>query len=466
MAGLVQSIACPTSASRRQFLGRSLSSFGALAFNGILSADSKGAGPPLFPPRAKSVIYLYMEGGPSQVDTFDPKPLLRKRAGEPLPFETPATVFNISNKLMPSPFKFRRYGESGITISELFPNIARNADQLTVINSMHHGLSNHSAACYFSHTGDAMAGRPSVGSWLSFGLGSVNDNLPSFVVLDCGQAPSGGSQTWSSGFLPATHEGVRFREGNTPVEFLNSLDSSKELQLAKQATIETLYREKIKTRADDEQLKSIFANYRKAARMQVAVPDLLDLTDESAPTRQLYGVDNPVTQAFGKQCLIARRLVEAGVRFIEVFSPRVKADRWDQHNNLKQGHLNNAAAVDQPIAGLIHDLDARGLLDSTIVLWGGEFGRTPSSQGSTGRDHNPFGYSVFLAGGGFRAGYQHGATDEFGYYAIQGKVHLHDLHATILHQMGIDHKRLTYRYAGRDYRLTDVHGRVVQQLIS
>ena len=451
--------------SRRDFLQRSMGSFGSLALAGMLGSSASKAAVH-HPPRATSVIYLYMEGGPSQVDTFDPKPMLDKMAGQPLPFDKPSTVFNSSNKLMPSPFRFRQYGESGTHVSSLLPHIATCVDDMTFVHSMHHDVSNHSAACYMSHTGDPIAGRPSMGSWMTYGLGSENDDLPGFVVLDCGQAPSGGAYTWSSGFLPAAYSGVKFLKGKVSVEFLERAEKSAAHQTAKLQTIMALNRRTGRSAPPNPQLEALIASYEKAARMQAAVPELMDFTSESQATQTLYGMDDPATETFGSRCLLARRLVERGVRFVELFSPRVKADRWDQHNNLKEGHINNCLAVDKPIAGLLKDLKARGLLDSTIVLWGGEFGRTPSSQGGSGRDHNPFGYTVFLAGGGFQGGLHHGATDEFGYYAEQNKVHLHDLHATILHQMGVDHEKLTYRFSGRDFRLTDVHGRVVTDLLS
>lgn len=434
--------------------------FGALAFAGLASAASGH-----HTPRAKHIIYLYMEGGPSQVDTFDHKPLLAQRDGEPLPFETPSTVFNSSNKIMASPFRFARYGESGSWVSELLPHLSRQVDNLTFVHSMHHDTSNHSAACYLNHTGDPIAGRPSIGSWMSYGLGTENADLPGFVVLDCGQAPSGGVYTWSSGFLPARHCGVKFLKGDVSVEHLDALEDSPQQQSAKLRAIRDLARAS-QQRSGDQRIESLIASYETAARMQTAVPQVMDLAGESRATQDLYGMDDPMTELFGSRCLIARRLVERGVRFVEIFSPRVTADRWDQHGNLKQGHTNNCRAVDKPIAGLIADLKARGLLEETILLWGGEFGRTPSTQGKDGRDHNPFGYTVFLAGGGFRPGCHHGATDEFGYFARSDKVHLHDLHATILHQMGIDHQRLTYHFAGRDYRLTDVHGRIVHDLLA
>ena len=446
--------------SRRHFLKHAMGGFGALAFAGVANGSAQHHAA-----RAKHVIYLYMEGGPSQVDTFDYKPLLAKMHGEPLPFEKPATVFNSSNRIMGSPFKFARHGDSGSWVSDLLPNVARQVDRLTFVHSMHHETSNHSAACYMSHTGDPIAGRPSIGSWMSYGLGTGNADLPGFVVLDCGQAPSGGVYTWSSGFLPAKHGGVKFLKGDVSVEYLDRLEASSLQQFAKLRAIRALS-ESSRNRTEDARIESMIANYETAARMQHAVPEVMNLSGESQATQRSYGIDDSATRVFGSRCLIARRLVERGVRFVEIFSPRVTADRWDQHGNLKQGHINNCRAVDKPIAGLIADLAQRGLLEETIIVWGGEFGRTPSTQGKNGRDHNPYGYTVFLAGGGFRPGYHHGTTDEYGYFAQSDKVHLHDLHATILHQMGIDHQRLTYRFGGRDYRLTDVSGQVVRQMIS
>ena len=357
---------------RRQFLNAGLNGFGSLALAGLLSREAAARSDlqTHHPPRAKSVIYLYMEGGPSQVDTFDYKPQLQRRDGQTLPFEKPATVFNSSAKLMRSPFEFQQHGSSGSWVSELLPNLATCVDDLTFIHSLHHEVSNHSAGCYMSHTGDPIAGRPSMGSWITYGLGSENDNLPGFVVLDCGQAPSGGVFTWSSGFLPAVHAGVKFQRGDVPVEFLNSLEPSPELQAAKLRGILELNHLKRQRLSDDQRIDSVIANYEKAARMQVAVPDVMDLSRESRRTQSLYGMDNSRSEVFGSRCLMARRLVERGVRFVELFSPRVKADRWDQHGGLKQGHLNNCQAVDKPIAALIKDLKDRGLLDETDCVVG------------------------------------------------------------------------------------------------
>ena len=460
----------PSRHSRRSFLRNSFGGFGSLALAGLLESQNRshGASRTLhFAPRAKSVIHLYMEGGPSQLDTFDHKPDLRKRAGEELPFAKPATVFNSGSRIMPTPFAFRRHGKSGAWVSELFPHVAKVVDELTILRSLHHDISNHSSACYKTHTGEAIAGRPCMGSWVTYGLGSANNDLPGFIVLDCGQAPAGGVQTWSSGFLPADFEGVKFLNGKVTVEYLDRLEASQKRQRAKLDVIQALNRKHLaNSGGSDSALEAVIAGYEKAARMQTAVPELMGLAGESEATKKLYGLDNPRCATFGSRCLIARRLVERGVRFIEIFSPRVKADRWDQHGGLEVGHRANAVAVDQPIAALIRDLKSRGLLDEAIVMWGGEFGRTPSSQGKNGRDHNPFGYTMWCAGGGFEPGIRYGETDEFGYFAARDKVHLHDLHATILHQLGIDHERLTFRHAGRDYRLTDVHGKVVKKIVS
>ena len=451
----------PRMVTRRRFLQHSFGGFGALALSGLLGSERGGH----HSPKAKAVIHLYMEGGPSQVDTFDYKPKLAEWAGRNLPFEKPATVFNSSARVMPSPFTFARHGSSGAWVSEIFPHVARVVDELAIIRSLHHEISNHSSACYKTHTGEAMAGRPSMGSWITYGLGSPNQDLPGFVVLDCGQAPAGGAATWSSGFLPADFEGVKFLSGEVTVPFLDPLEETRQSQEKKLAVLARLNGRRLQRLGHNSALEATIAAYEKAARMQTAVPALMNLSGESVETQKLYGLGDSRCQLFGSRCLIARRLVERGVRFVEVLSPRVKADRWDQHGGLAVGHRRNAVAVDQPIAGLIKDLKARGLLEHTIVIWGGEFGRTPSSQGTDGRDHNPYGYTNWIAGGGFRPGIRYGETDEFGYHAAEDKVHLHDLHATVLHQLGIDHEELTFRHGGRDFRLTDVYGKVVRGLL-
>ena len=407
-----------------------------------------------------------MEGGPSQIDTFDPKPALDRYHGRPIPLETPNTVFNIGKRVLRSPFAFSRYGASGADVSEIFPQVAQCVDDLTIVRSVHHGVSNHSSACLVSHTGFSEAGKPSMGSWVTYGLGSETEELPGFVVLDCGQGPSAGAPSWGSGFLPAAHQGTLFTENDPPIDDVRPRESSERIQLEKLETVRSLERASRSLFGDDPRIDALIESSERAFRMQRSVPELTDLRGESEATRRLYGMDRAETALFGSRLLLARRLVERGVRFVEVFSPRVRADRWDQHGKLEEGHRRNAVKVDRPIAGLLRDLKSRGLLDECIVLWGGEFGRTPNAQGKNGRDHNPFGYTVWLAGGGFRPGIRYGKTDEFGYYAVEERVHLHDLHATILHRLGIDHRRLTFRFAGRDWRLTDVHGELVEGLLA
>ncbi|MDP6447786.1 MAG: DUF1501 domain-containing protein [Pirellulaceae bacterium] len=462
--------------NRRQLLCSASGGFGLLPFwltalddaVGADGADALAPRPPHHEARAKSVIYLYMEGGPSQIDTFDPKPELIKHHGGELPLEeSPNTVFNIGHTVMKSPYEFQQHGACGAWVSDLFPHVAEMVDDLCIIRSMHHGISNHSSACYVSHTGFPMSGKPSMGSWLTYGLGCETRELPGFVVLDCGQGPSGGAPSWGSGFLPAAFQGTLFSKNESPIDNLAPRETNDRQQTKLQA-LQRLNELSHRRFGGDTRIDARLIAYERAFRMQTAVPDLMDISDEPDETLRLYATDskNPQTALFGKRCLLARRLVERGVRFVELFPPRVKADRWDQHGNLAEGHRLNAAAVDAPIAGLLQDLKRRGLLNQTVVLWGGEFGRTPNAQGTDGRDHNPFGYTVWTAGGGFRPGIQFGSTDDFGYYAVDDRVHLHDLHATILHLMGIDHERLTFRFSGRDYRLTDVHGRVVPELLA
>ncbi len=448
--------------SRREMLHRATNGFGSLALTALLARESRAS--VHVAPRARSVIYLYMEGGPSQIDTFDPKPRLDRDHGKPIPFDVPNTVFNIGKKIFRSPFRFDRYGESGAWVSEIFPHVAECVDELAIIRSMHHGISNHSSACLISHTGYAMAGKPSIGSWLSYGLGSANDDLPAFVVLDCGQGPSAGSPTWGNGFLPTSTRGTLFTRHDAPIEYIEPLEAAPGAQRGKIDAIRALQRASAAS-SSDSRVDALIESYERAFRMQSAVPSLVDLSGESAATKRLYGIDRKSTELFGSRCLLARRLVESGVRFVEVLAPRVKADRWDQHGKLEDGHRRNALATDRAVAGLLRDLASRGLLDETIVLWGGEFGRTPNAQGADGRDHNPFGYTVWAAGGGFKPGIRYGETDEYGYFATRDKVHIHDLHATILYLLGIDHERLTFRHSGRDFRLTDVHGEVVRGVL-
>jgi hypothetical protein len=418
--------------------------------------------------KARSVIFLYMDGGPSQVDTFDPKPRLAREHGKPIQMKVPATQFNNIGNVLQSPWEFHQYGESGLPVSDLFPHVAQHVDEMAIVRSMFSQFSEHTNANYFLHTGHGQQGRPSMGSWITYGLGSECQDLPGFIVLNGGLIPPGGLDNFNSGFLPASYQGSVFKAGAMPVANLRRTEETDELQRGKLALLDRLDRGLLARQGHNDQLESAIANYELAFRMQAAVPELMDISGESQAVRDLYGVDAEYgpTKTFGSLCLVARRLVERGVRFIELTCPGVGADRWDQHGNLVEGHQNNARAVDQPIAGLLTDLKAQGLLDSTLVVWGGEFGRTPMAQGSNGRDHNPFGYTMWLAGGGIKGGTAYGATDDYGYFAVENRVEMHDLHATMLHLLGVDHTRQTYRFSGRDMRLTDVHGHVVEGIVA
>jgi hypothetical protein len=424
--------------------------------------------PTHFPARARAVIFLFMDGGPSQVDTFDPKPRLDREHGQPIKVKTHPTQFNNVGNVLACPWKFRRYGESGIPVSDLFPNIGRRVDDLAIVRSMVSNFSEHTNANYFIHTGSGLQGRPSQGAWVTYGLGSECQDLPGFVVLNGGLIPPGGLDCFNSGFLPAAYQGSVFKPARAPVADIAPTEPTATDQERKLALLRSLDRGVLGRLGHNDSLEAAISNYELAFRMQSAVPELVNLDGESRATQALYGLDDPYppTRIFARECLIARRLVERGVRFVELLCPSVGADRWDQHGNLKQGHQNNARAVDQPIAALLEDLKARGLLESTLVVWGGEFGRTPMAQGSDGRDHNPYGFTIWLAGGGIKGGTIYGATDDYGYHAIENKVEIHDLHATMLHLLGMDHKRLTYRFGGRDMRLTDVHGEVVHGILA
>lgn len=416
--------------------------------------------------RAKNVIFLFMDGGPSQVDTFDPKPRLDKEHGSPIKMKVPPTQFDNVGNVLKSPWAFKQYGESGIPVSDLFPNVARHVDDMAVVRSMTSDFSEHTNANYFIHSGSGIQGRPSVGAWVNYGLGSECRNLPGFVVLGSGMIPPGGLDCFGSGFLPASYQGSLFGGGEAPVADIRRAEPSDQLQRSKLALLRKLDAGVLGRIGKVDTLESAIGNYELAFRMQTAVPDLVSFTDESKATQEAYGIPDKATEIFGRQCLVARRLVERGVRFVEVLCQNLGHDRWDQHGNLQAGHEANAKAVDKPIAGLLQDLKARGLLDETLVIWSGEFGRTPMAQGSNGRDHNPYGFTIWLAGGGIKGGTIYGATDEYGYYAVENKLQMHDLHATILHLLGIDHKQLTYRFSGRDIRLTDVYGEVVEEILA
>ena len=463
--------------SRRELLLGGAQGFGALALSALLADKSYGAlargGETLgalralhHPPKATSVIFLYMDGGPSQVDTFDPKPLLDRENGQPIGMAIPKTQFDNVGAVLASPWKFQNYGESGLPVSDLFPHVGSCADDLCVVRSMTSKFPEHTFANYFLHTGHGLQGRPSMGSWVSYGLGSVCEDLPGYVVLNGGLTPPGGLDNFGSGFLPAAYQGSVFRGGPAPLANAAAQEATIAAQRRKLDLLAQL--DGATELQRDREVEAAIANYELAFRMQAAVPELVDLSGETKATRDLYGLDAEFdhTRTYARQCLLARRLVERGVRFIELTCPPAGGDRWDQHDNLKAGHEANARAVDQPIAGLLKDLKSRGLLDSTLVLWAGEFGRTPMAQGTNGRDHNPHGYTIWMAGGGVRAGTVYGATDDYGYFAVDGKLTMYDLHATLLHLLGVDHERLTVRFSGRDMRLTDVHGEVVRELLA
>jgi hypothetical protein len=407
-----------------------------------------------------------MDGGPSQVDTFDPKPRLDREHGQPIQAKVQPTQFDNVGKVLKCPWKFRQYGQSGIPVSDLFPHTAQCVDDMAIIRSMTSNFSEHTNANYFLHSGNGQQGRPSMGAWVTYGLGSECQNLPGFVVLNSGMIPPGGMDCFNSGFLPASYQGSSFIHGKEPVADLARTEATSAAQQRKLALMRTLDQRALARSGSDDKLESAIANYELAFRMQSAVPELMNLSEESAATHTLYGLDDPATELYGRQCLVARRLVERGVRFVELLPQNLGHDRWDQHSRLKEGHEDNARATDKPIAGLLKDLKSRGLLDDTLVVWGGEFGRTPMAQGADGRDHNPFGFSMWMAGGGVKGGAIFGATDDYGYYAVENKVQVHDLHATMLHLLGIDHKQLTFRFGGRDMRLTDVHGEIMHDIIA
>jgi hypothetical protein len=414
------------------------------------------------------VIFLYMPGGPSHVDLFDPKPRLRADNGKPLPFAKPRLERTKTGNLLASPWKFRKHGQSGIEVSELFPRVAACIDDICVIRSMHADNINHTGAALQMCTGEQAFSRPSMGSWLVYGLGTENQNLPGFVVISPA-AVFQGAQLWASSFLPSAYQGTLVRDLTSPIANLAPPPGSGGL-VRQRDKLDALRRlnelHKRDRRVIDSQLDARIASFELAFRMQTEAPEAFDLSRESNKVQQRYGIGTGgTTDLFGRQCLMARRLVERGVRFVQLFDAPAN-NAWDHHGGLRENLPKRCAAVDQPIAALLLDLKARGLLDDTLVLWGGEFGRTPTAEGNNGREHHPFGFSMWLAGGGTRGGLAHGATDEFGWHAVEKKVHVHDLHATILHLMGLDHTKLTYRFGGRDYRLTDVHGHIVKEVLA
>ena len=427
---------------------------------------------PHLAPRAKNVILLFMDGGVSQVDSFDPKPRLTAEHGKPFGLKVEATQFDNIGHVLASPWEFRQHGQAGIPVSALFPHLGAMADELCVIRSMKADFPEHAQAALMLHCGHPLQGRPSLGSWLSYGLGSANANLPSYAVVSGGMLPIGGIENYSAGFLPATHQGSMFDafSGGEPIGNITPTDDAAR-QRAKLDLVEGADRDFLaRLGGRHAAVEAAIANYETAFAMQSAVPELTDLRGESDATKRLYGLDSPdkIRAQYARQLLLTRRMIERGVRCVEVGYVRGVRNvaPWDQHEDLRKSHARNAAIVDQPIAALLTDLKARGLLDSTLVIWAGEFGRTPFAQGADGRDHNPQGFTIWLAGGGVRGGMIHGATDDYGYKAVQDIVTINDLHATILHLMGLDHERLTFHHGGRDYRLTDVAGNVVKPLLA
>lgn len=458
--------------SRRDLLRVSSAGFGQLALALMLSKPAQAEHPlaakaPHFAPRAKRIIFLFMHGGPSQVDTFDYKPLLQRDDGKPLPFAKPRVFSSKTEGLLASPWKFRQYGESGAWVSELFPHVAGCVDDLCIIKSMHGSNSRHGGALLELHTGSDTFVRPSMGSWVTYGLGSENQNMPGYITV-CPTLTHGGSNAFGAAFLPAAYQGTPLGNASVPsdqarIPFIQNADHTpQDLQRMELDFVQQLNRAALERSGPDAALEGRINSFELAYRMQIEAPELQSIANETEATQKMYGLDNEKTRNFGRQCLMARRFAERGVRFVQV----THSYKWDQHGELRRDHAKNAMEVDQPIAALLKDLKARGLLEDTLVLWGGEFGRTPVAQGRNGRDHNPQGYTMWMAGGGVKPGISYGATDDYGYFAAENKVHLHDLHATILHLLGLDHKRLTYEYAGRNFRLTDVYGDVVDDIIA
>lgn len=438
----------------------------------LMNHLTRGSTAPGFIPKAKNIIFLYMDGGVSQVDSFDPKPRLEKENGSDpsSKFKVDATQFNNVGKILKSPWSFSKHGECGMDVSELFPHIATCVDDMALIRSMVSNFPEHTNANYFLHTGSGLQGRPSMGAWVNYGLGSENNNLPGYVLLDGGLIPPGGLDNFKNGFLPAAFQSSILHTGAEPIANIKPIDSIAGIQEEKLAFLKRRDKTLLSSLGAADEVESAISNYEMAYKMQSSIPELTDFKEESEAIKKLYGLDSqdPHTRSYGAQCLMARRLVERGVRFIELTCPSVGngADRWDQHANLKLGHESNAHAVDQPIAGLLKDLKLRGLLDETLVVWSGEFGRTPFAQGDDGRDHNPSAFSMWMAGGGVKGGTIFGTTDDYGYRVVDNPVTIHDLHATMLHLLGVDHKQLTFRFGGRDFRLTDVHGNVVKDILA
>ena len=463
--------------SRREMLQASSIGFGNLALLSLLSPDAQASPnansgnwltekPPMYPAHAKRVIFVFLHGGPSQVDTFDPKPLLVRDHGKPLPFAKPRIVSSATENLLKSPWEFRKYGQSGIEVSDLFPHVGTCVDDLCFVRSMYGSNSRHGGALLELHTGSDTFVRPSMGSWITYGLGTENQNLPGFITI-CPTLTHGGVNNWSSAFLPAPYQGTPLGNASiaadqAKIPFIQNSETPRDIQRVELDLIRQVNQERLKDCGSDPALEGRINSFELAYRMQMAAPELQSISDETPATLKLYGIDEEKTKNFGRQCLMARRFAQRGVRFVQV----THSYKWDQHSDLRRDHASNAVEVDKPIAGLLKDLKSQGLLKDTLVVIGGEFGRTPCAQGNDGRDHNPHAFTMLMAGGGVKTGFVHGETDDYGYYSVKDKVHIHDLHATMLHLLGIDHKRLTYKYAGRDFRLTDVQGNIVQNIIA
>jgi hypothetical protein len=474
----------PCGRTRREFLWQTGAGFTGLALTAMLAedgffstirADETTAAPdPLapkashFPAKAKRVIFLFMYGGPSQVDLFDPKPTLTAKHGKSIDIETRKGVIS-KETLLGSPRKFAKYGQSGIDVSDLYPNLAGCVDDMAIIRSMYADSFAHGSAMLQMNSGAIFQGKPCLGSWTTYGLGSENRDLPGFVVLlDPRGGPIGGAPNWSAGYMPATYQGTQFRTNGDPILNLAPRGAvTRDEQRAQLDFLTKLNEPHRAARAHDSELAARIASYELAYRMQARAPEAVDISSESEATRELYGMSDTKSADFGRKCLMARRLVERGVRFVQIYSGGGHLDEnWDAHGGIEKNHVLHCGETDKPIAGLLTDLKRRGLLDETLVIWSGEFGRMPTSQNGTGRDHNPKGFTAWLAGGGAKPGTIVGSTDDIGYAAADNPVHVHDLHATVLHLLGLDHKLLTFFHGGREQRLTDVHGNVVKDLLA